>query len=283
VTVARPSAGEQGPTAPADVVQEDPAADYDRLQWITDSEGNLTGSVTATDIAKAGLPFHVDREDSLPLTETEYEWLGARRVLNGDLCHPVKLGYAVLWNGRKWLAPEIEFAFEGKSDDLDDPEGAALRVAERHMESIRTQVEAVGGHLHLFEGATDSAHELSILIPFHLAEQSASIDDWEEALSYLLMTQAEKDARPQVSCEFTAEVDVNRSIMSVDPLGDTTWDATFDALRWGREQARAILLRARDPDHYAYSPLAPKWVRDWTSRSPFTVDPIGLKEAILDA
>lgn len=253
---------------------------HDRLRWITDNDGDLTGNVTITMIASHGLPYHHDRGDSLPLTEKEYEYVFAGEVLNAHLEQPIRLGATVFWQGRKWLAPDTEFGWDTMQEGFVDDAASALVRAQDYMVHVRPMIEALGGQLHLQKEVTDFAHELTILLPFDIAYESASADDWKQALGYLLLTRGEKEDRTRVTCEYTAEMDFGRSVMSVEPEGDTVWDATFDALRWGTQKAVEVLTGESDPDDYAFSPLAPEWVRERSTRHPFTVDPIGLQEAL---
>jgi hypothetical protein len=247
----------------------------DEVRYITYQNGDL-GDVTISMLAAMGLPYHNDRGDSLPLTEDEYEWLGTDETLNDDGALPVSLGASALWRRRKWLVAEIEFSYADQGDDSRD-DAAALRRAHAHMEHLAPYMESLGGHMVLDEDATEFGHELAILIPFEIAMQSASWNDWTRALSYLLSTEAEKKAGPQVSAEYTAQQEVGRGVYSVEPTGDTVWDATFDALRWGRKHADDIYHgTASYPDEYAHSTMAPKWVQERSGVHPFEVQAIGL-------
>jgi len=247
----------------------------DDVRYITYQGGDL-GDVTISMLAALGLPYHNDRGDTLPLTEDEYEWLGTDETLNDDGALPVSLGASALWRRRKWLVAEIEFSYADQGDDSRD-DAAALRRAHAHMEHLAPYMESLGGHMVLDEDATEFGHELAILIPFEIAMQSASWNDWTKALSYLLSTEAEKKAGLQVSAEYTAQQEVGRGVYSVEPTGDTVWDATFDALRWGRKHADDIYHgTASYPDEYAHSTMAPKWVQERSGMHPFEVQAIGL-------
>lgn len=247
--------------------------------YITDADGDLTGQVSTRLLRSMGLPFHEDRGTELPLTENEYERLGAGTTLNGEDL-PVTLGFSVLWKGRKWIAPEIEFGWD---ESQPDPEGtgfhtrdAALARAHAYVEHLRTDVERLGGTLVLTEDATEFAHELAVLLPFEMAHAAASPDDWFKALAHLLASPEKRARTRTVTAEFTAQVWIRDYAISVDPQGDTVWDATFDALMNGRERARRIAKDGIDADDYRDSPFAPDWVRDWSG--PFEVDLIGLDE-----
>lgn len=212
---------------------------------------------------------------SLDPRETDYALHGL--ALNSHLDHPFKLGMTVLHAEQKWLAAMTDIGW-----DLDEADGSvtAMGKAVAFMQHLDPLIEKLGGWTRLKPNACEFSHELTVYLPMALALESDTPEDWQAALAYLLLTEQEKEDRKQVTCEFTAEVDVRNCIMSVDPLGDTTWDATFDALRWGADNALHILLGGGDADDYAFSPLAPDWVGEWCAARPFTVEPIGLKEAL---
>jgi hypothetical protein len=262
----------QSKTAIADRARKDASDD---IRYITYQDGE-SGDATITMAATMGLPYANGRDDSIPLTDREYEWLGIGEKLNvnGDLT--VSLGASAIWHRRKWLVAEIEFAFADQGDDTND-DGVALRAANHHMEHIAPYVDAIGGLMVLDEDATEFGHELAILIPFEIAMESASWDDWTRALAYLLSTEREKKAGPRVTAEYTAQQETGRGVYSVEPSGDTVWDATFDALRWGRKHADDIYNgTASYPDDYAHSVMAPEWVRARSAVHPFEVQAIGL-------
>lgn len=247
----------------------------DELRYITYHDGS-EGDVTVTMVATMGLPYVNDRGDGIPLTDDEHRWLSADGVLNEDRELPVKLGASALWHRRKWLVAEIDFAFPDQGDDSRD-DAYALRRAERHMEHIAPYVKAMGGLMHLDEDATEFGHELAVLIPFEFAMESASTEDWHKALAYALSTAEEKKAGRRVTGEYIAQQAIGESVYSIDPAGDTVWDATVDALRWGRKHA--LDIHEGDfsyPDDYAHSPFAPEWVRERSAVHPFEVQAIGL-------
>lgn len=255
------------------------AAAADEPLWITDSDGDDTGQATLTMLHEARIGYQCENGDFHPLTTHEQEMSLPCTTLNADCDNIVRMGFTVLWRGRKWYAPEVQFAWDENQSFKDDGDDALAR-AKAYMEDIRPMVESIGGHLRLDEYPTDFAHELAVLLPVELAESTGDPDDWKAALSYLLMTSKEKARRPQAKCEFTAEANFHKYTMSVDPLGDTVWDATFDALRWGTRDAISIITGETDPDEYARSPLAPEWVRKWAGTNPFDVQVIGLKECL---
>jgi hypothetical protein len=247
--------------------------------WMTNRDGEDTGQVTLTMLHQARTSYRYENGEFHPLTDAEREYACEGEMLNFHRHNTVQMGYTAFWEGRKWVAPEVDFGWDTGQEWLDN--GAlALERAKRYMEDIREDVERAGGQLHLFTDATDSSHELTILIPFDLVLESESVDDWKAALSYLLLTADEKKASDRVTCEFTAQRMVGKMTFSADPRGDTVWDATFDALRWGADRAVAVLDGSADPDDYAFSPFAPRWVRDWTDENPFEVAPIGLEKAL---
>jgi hypothetical protein len=249
-------------------------------RWITDQDGENTADISQALETGERLPYRRTDKGLQLLTEREEEHLLAGTTLNAHLDVPVRMGGSVLHGEAKWIAPLMEFPWDSGQEDFVDDGSTAWSRMERYMLHVGPMVTALGGRLHPVRSATETAHELVVMLPFELAFESATPDDWKDALSYLFLTEAEKKQRPTVSCEFIPEVAVGDNVMSVDPVGQTIWDATFDAMRWGTQYAMGVLTGENDPDDYAWSPLAPKWVRDWTNDHPFTVRPTGLVEAL---
>ena len=241
--------------------------------WITDDEGADTFQVTAATMKALGLEFHKDGEDTLPLTEDEYEVLLGGQTLNNETSHIVECGFSVLYKGKKWLAPEIGFDF--------DPDDEAARIkalesATAWVKEKREEIEHIGGEIILSADATDSEHELTVLLPMSLALDAESVDDWREALSWLMRLESERSG-PRVTCDFLPQTWIRDNAYTVDPNGDTAWNATFDALRWGNDAARRML--DTDMDYFATEGATThEWIRQWTMSNPFEVLVVGLEE-----
>jgi hypothetical protein len=254
------------------------AAAGDLPLWITDYDGEDAGQVTITMLAAQKLPYDHSTSEIACLTEAEYDLISEQGVLNAHMDRPVRVGATALWRGRKWVGAYLSF-------DKDEHQGPtmdeALADARRYVDDHREEIERLGGTISIDEFATEFAHEVNVLLPMELALESPDPRDWNAALGYLLMTNQEKTMRDRVSCEYTAQRVVAGNAYSADPAGDTVWDATFDALRWGTQHAVDILQGdTSHPDDYAHSPLAPKWIRDWSDQHPFEVAPIGLEKAL---
>ena len=269
-----------GPTSPPMTIPSKESIGIRGPRWITDQDGENTADISQALETGERLPYRRTDKGLQLLTEREESHLLAGMTLNGHLDVPVRMGGSVLHDETKWIAPLIEFPWDSGQEDFVDDEAAAWSRMERYVLHVGPMITALGGRLHPVRSATETAHELIVMLPFELAFESATTDDWKDALSYLLLTEAEKKQRPRVSCEFVPEVAMGDNVMSVDPIGETIWDATFDAMRWGTQYAMGVLTGENDPDDYAWSPLAPKWVRDWTNDHPFTVRPTGLVEAL---
>lgn len=254
------------------------AAAGDLPLWITDYDGEDAGQVTITMLAAQKLPYD-DPSNEIPcLTEAEYDLISEQGTLNGHMDRPVRIGATALWRGRKWVGAYLSF---GKDEEQGPTMDEALAEARRYVEDHREEIERLGGVLSIDEYATEFAHEVNVLLPMDLALESPDPRDWNAALGYLLLTAEEKRMTARVTCEYTAQHVVAGNVYSSDPAGDTVWDATFDALRWGTQHALDILEGdTSHPDDYAHSPLAPKWIREWSDANPFEVAPIGLEEAL---
>jgi len=241
--------------------------------WITDNDGHDTMQVTAAHMTALGLDFHKDRDDTLPLTEDEYGVLLGGETLNKESAYIVECGFSVLYKGEKWLAPEIGFDFDPDDQAARDK---AVEKAKAWIEEKREEIERVGGHIVLTEDATDDEHELTVLLPFRLALEAETIDDLRDALAWLMRPETERTG-PRVKCDFLAQTWMKDWAMAVDPNGDTAWDATFDAVRWGEAAARKML--ESDMDEFAIEgATAPEWIRQWTRSNPFEVMVTGLEE-----
>ena len=243
--------------------------------WITDSEGQDTMQVTGSHMAALGLDFHKDEDETLPLTENEYEVLLGREVLNKNSEYRVECGFSVLYKDLKWIAPEIGFTFD---EARDDEREKALEKARAYMTEKKDAIERLGGHIFLFEDATDDEHELTILLPFDLARESDLLPDWEAALSYLLLPASEQEKEKRVACQFVPQVWVNDNAVTVDPSGNPEWDGTFDALRWGSQWAEKMLSEHVYDEYATEGTMTPEWVRNWTRVNPFEVDVQGLEK-----
>lgn len=244
----------------------------DQAIWITDAEGYDTGQVTADHYRQAGIPI----ENGSVFSAASAAYRGDGTILNAHEL-PIRLGFTILWQNRIWFAPEASFPFSQTDGEGPDTAADALLEAHRYMGFIQQDIERLGGQLLLFPNATDSAHELSILLPVDLALESPTPGDWFAALSYLLATPVQKSTMATVTAEYTAQAAFHKYDIAVDPLGDTVWNATYDCLRLGRELALKILNGEADADEFSFSPLAPEWVQKWGQSSPFDVQLIGLE------
>ena len=247
-----------GPATPCrNKAAKEPAPDDDEPVFLTSHELNLAGSEE--------------------LLELRLGHLGLDEVLNvSDL--PVELGMAARWKGEYWYVAAVEFGWD-EAQSRNDASGfhtreSALGRAHRYLDHIQAEVEALGGLLQTSEDATDFAHVVEVFLPASLAHQAENPEDWFSALSYLLASREQREKMQQDTAEFTAQAWLRDYAVSVDPQGDTVWDATFDARLGGRKDAQRVL--AFDADEYRSSPLAPKWIRDWSG--PFEVQLIGLEE-----
>jgi hypothetical protein len=249
----------------------DPA---DEPVWITDSQGDDTFQVSRAMLQRLGLPYGFADDEYLPLTDREYEVLGANDS-TGRYGVSIRLGMSVLYKGIKHVAPEITFDF-GDPEGQDPSREEALAQAKAFMAMVREDVEALGGHLILTEDATDYAHELTVLLPFHVATQSGTPEDWKAALSYLLRPArlraggVDVAEQKQVEAVFNPQAWMRDYAYSVDCQGDSAWDATFDLLLCGWDEVEKAVEGTTDFDFLKDSPLAPKWVQDWSG--PFEVE-----------
>lgn len=244
--------------------------------WITGPEANYTGRVTFDDVTALGLDVDTDAYKKHPLTEGECKILGGGMIVNTQSQYPARLGFSVLYKNAKWFAPEVSFNFEPESEmeRLD-----ALERAKDFIEEKTLEVTALGGMLYLTEDEADDEHAVAVLLPFSLSEDAANIGCFHQAIAWLLLHNAEKPEG--ITARFIPEVDMNGHVYPADPKGDDTWDATFDALMWGKDFAQNIVDGLISPDDFVLeTTLAPQWTRQWAELNPFTVEVSGIEKML---
>jgi len=244
--------------------------------WITGPEANYTGRVTFEDVSALGLDVDTDADEKYPLTKSEIKILGGGMILNTQSQYPARLGFSVLYKNAKWFAPEVSFSFdpESETERLD-----ALERARDFVEEKTHEVSALGGMLYLSEDEADDEHAVAVLLPFSLSEDAANVGCFHQAIAWLLLRNQEKPEG--ITARFIPEVDMNGHVYPADPKGDDTWDATFDALMWGKDFAQEIVDGTISPDDFVLeTALAPQWTRQWAELNPFTVEVIGIEKML---
>src|SRR5690606_34560150 len=135
--------------------------------------------------------------------------------------------------------------------------------------NIEGSIHELGGHILVDLDATDTSHEMQILLPFEVAERATTLDDYFDALDYLINgSLCPPEYRKQVMATFRPQAWVNDYAVSVDPEGETKFDVSFDLLLMGSEEATKLDDYGRDDLRFAHT--APRWIQEWSG--PFEVD-----------
>jgi hypothetical protein len=132
-----------------------------------------------------------------PLTEEEQTFIGEDWAgeLHGGFC----MGYAALFRGQKFLFPSLEvcywsanppFSRESYGEYLCESPEQAERETQRIAKGLRKKVKPHGGKvfvsLHDGCGPDGDRHTVSVLLPFNVAQQCGSFEQWKHFLAALL-------------------------------------------------------------------------------------------------
>ncbi|AXK44069.1 hypothetical protein [Erythrobacter aureus] len=224
------------------------------LEWLTDEFGNTLPGVTHDDLNHQELSV-LDRAT----LHSKY-WGGRSN----------RVGFAVKHEGETYHAIEIKETWNwGDEEDIGKAE-AELAI-KKFEESLLDPVTSMGGTLLTSCKPQDNSITLLVLLPFHIAADAHSNDDYYAAVDYLINGRMETEGkRKQVFAEFRPQAWVNDYAVQVDPSGDTKIDVTFDLLLLGYTAAMNHLEDDAERDSLRYSDFAPTWVQEHTG--PFEVD-----------
>lgn len=156
------------------------------LIYLTNACCEDTGHLTAELLAAAGFGYTDDEDGFYPLTEAEAGYVADDAL--GCAGHEVLLGYSVLMEGRKWLAPTLRILHadpEASESDYLSP-GNALALAKVLEAVLSPRVQAFGGRV-LLDDDEPYATCLVIVLPFEVAQLVGDFAAWRAFLmSYLL-------------------------------------------------------------------------------------------------
>lgn len=244
------------------------------ILWLTDVCGDDAYGVEADDLHRHNLSYEVIDGSFSPLSKREKEVLHSHTILNASTKFPARVGASALSDGKKYLCPVIEFKFD------DHPtEQAAREAASAYAKSIKDQVERIGGIVFIDDEMESDRCDVCVFVPMDILIDATS-SDRIRALSYLLLPKEERDSTPSMICDFLAQAWLNDNPISVDPNGDTSWDATFDVLL-NRAEIESVIDNGDIPIEILHlSPTAPEWIRKWTGPCDLYYDEDIMEELI---
>lgn len=226
--------------------------------WMTDIYGDDAYGVEAADMHRHNLSYEVIDGAFSALNAQEKAVLHPNTILNSSTKFPARLGASALSDGKKYLCPVIEFKFDNHST-----EQAAHKAASAYAKSIKDQVEGIGGIVFIDDEMESDHCDVCVFIPMTILIDTES-DDRIKALSYLLLPKESRASMPSLTCDFLAQAWLDGNPISVDPDGDTSWDATFNVLL-NRTEIESIIDNDDIPiDILHLGPGAPEWIRQWT-------------------
>lgn len=168
--------------------------------FLTSGTTEATDHVSCETLQRMGLETGIVNGDHYPLTDAEQVYIAESYAkFNNDLA---MVGYAVLLNGRKYLAPTLEIPFGTHS------EGApsylvAQEQASRRMACLNAISEAVDGYCALTDEWFSTHAEggllcCELLIPLEYAQAHAKThDEWMAHLGELATQYANAGSLPK--------------------------------------------------------------------------------------
>lgn len=245
-------------TAPAKKTEKE-----DEVVWLTDSDGAPTFAGDRQTFDRLGLQYRMDGEKFLALTEDEFSIVGRQGCqFSGLEGYTVILGESVLTKDRKWHAPYIDI-------EWDEYDPHSIQAAERELEGLFPLVDAsaraLGGWAESHRGA-DSRHTLQVFLPFSVAAQAKSPEDYFRALDYLFNSYHLLDEDKAIA-RFIPQAWINDWAVECDAEGHSTFDVSFEIIFWGA--TRDNLKNGDWRDRLQDAHLAPEWVRAW--KGPFDI------------
>lgn len=158
--------------------------------------------------ALLGLPEGEFDGEFYPLTQEESVYIG-EDLVEGTTAWAYT-GYSVLYQGKKWLAPSMEFNWlnaastEGEEGIYPDEE-AAQKAAVSIQETLDPLFAQIGGMI-LRDDESRDRISLLFLVPFDYAMRFADFEAWKAGLIVLLSgPPSEDEEKPQLAFHWTAK------------------------------------------------------------------------------
>lgn len=143
-----------------------------------------------------------------PLTKEESVYIG-EDLAEGTTAWAY-MGYSVVYQGRKWLAPTMEFdwlnaASTDGEEGLYPDEEAAEKAAATIQETLDPLFAEIGGMILRDDNSRDRI-SLLFLVPFDYAMRFADFEAWKAGLIVLLSgPPSEEEEKPQLAYVWTAK------------------------------------------------------------------------------
>lgn len=138
--------------------------------YLTNGCCENAGHVGARWMQRIGLEFGEYDGYFYPLTAEEARFIGEDQVAVGDSGMDAWLGYSILYENRKWLAPVVEI--DGRND--------AAQSARLIHEQVAKRAAEAGGHAFII--ASKERFWVEIMLPFELAMAHEDFGGWKAFL-----------------------------------------------------------------------------------------------------
>lgn len=144
-------------------------------------------------LAEHGLPGGIYDGDFYPLTDAEFQFIGEDVVPVYDGFEAMT-GYSVLYEGRKFLAPTVEFYY-GKGVSTTEQE--ARDACDTSVHCLAEHVGDFGGRVLVHEDMDDRIN-MVVMIPFEYARANAkTFQDWKQHLEEEVFAKAFAPSGPK--------------------------------------------------------------------------------------
>lgn len=239
----------------------------DSITWLTDIEAEPIFSLAANRpfFERAGLDYADDGSGFRPLTDRQEALI--RHRVNFQSRYPrgasIFGGPCVIFNRKKFHAPTLDCTSFGPNLTSSD----VLAEFERIEAALNPAMRNLGGHIIRTNNDDGSDEKLHILLPFAIAMDAASFDDYFAAVDYLI-NGAASDGAAKVTAHFVPQATIRGNIVEID--GEyKDFDVTFEILLLGADQCMDLTtdFQTLDDLHFAYA--APPWIQNWGG--PFDV------------
>lgn len=151
--------------------------------YLTNACCENAGFVGANHMRRLGLDFGDYEGFFYPLTDAESRYIATEQVAIGDSGAEAWLGFSMLYQDRKWLAPVIEIGERQVcSANEDAPSHARKAEAEQIHAQVTERADEVGGHVFMAEAA--GRFWIEVMLPFELAMRHGDFAGWKHFLEH---------------------------------------------------------------------------------------------------
>ncbi len=224
------------------------------LEWLSDEFGNPLPGVSHEDLSSHDLSV-------LGRATLDSRYPG---------CASSRVGFAVRHEGEVYHVIEIKKTWDW-GDDADLGQAQAEVEVINLEKALLDPVTQLGGGLLVDSKPLDHAITLYVLVPFEISKDATTIDDYYAAIDYLINGQlVDADKRKQVFAEFRPQAWIKDNAVSVDPVGETKFDVTFELLMLGWSLAGSLENDHYNRDDLRHAIFAPTWTLE--HGGPFEID-----------